>query len=82
MEKKRYEILFHEPGMTEYVKGRISGAMNVLTGATDKGYPWKVDLDELDCTKQFDATYDQYMAVMDWINTWYPEQFVGVREIE
>lgn len=79
--KKVYELLFDGKynDLNEYVKGRISGAISALTGSD---HDWVVEADGRDNLIQFEATNQEYLAVLGWINTWYPTPFMGVREVE
>ena len=77
---KTYKILINSKLTNNYINGRISGIIYVLTGMPKKGYPiWNGDLDTV---MRFDATEEQAKAVADCVNNLYPNIYVGMREVE
>lgn len=76
-----YEILLNRFFMDEYIEGRISGVIYVLTGMPeDSGYTYIED--GKDAMMQFDATEGQAKAVAECINKLYPEVYAGIKMAE
>jgi hypothetical protein len=83
MDMKTYEVLINgEPMTNEYIRGRISGFIAVLTGMPDKGYPWRTWEDGLGWTTRYDATEEQHEAIRACIEKYYPNAYAGVKVIE
>lgn len=80
---KTYEMLINgAPATNEYIRGRISGFVAVLTGMPDKGYPWMVDADERDWFMRYDATEEQHNTIVACIEKYYPNAFAGAKVVE
>lgn len=75
-----YEILLNRSYMNEYIEGRISGIIYVLSGMPDSGYV--IMHDGPDTMMRFDGTEDQVKAVADCLNKLYPEIYAGMRLAE
>jgi hypothetical protein len=81
--KKTYEMLINgEPMTNDYIRGRISGFVTVLTGMPEKGYPWKVWEDAGDYLMRYDATEEEHAAIKACLDKYYPDAYAGVRVIE
>ena len=63
--------LMNNGKLNDYIVGRISGIIHVLTGMPDKGYPLKVCDDTGDVNVQFDCTDEQYQRVIETIDRMY-----------
>lgn len=80
---KTYEMLINgAPATNEYIRGRISGIIHVLSGMPEKGYAWKTQEEELDWTIRYDATEEQHEAIKAYIEKYYPNAYAGVRVVE
>lgn len=76
-----YEILLnHSPG-NDYIRGRISGVVYVLSGRPKREYAWIWDC-ELDWTWMFEASEEQANVIQECLNKMYPNTFVGMRQVE
>ena len=79
---KTYEMLLHGPATNDYIKGRISGIIHVLTGMPEKQYVWMGYTDNPDLRVRFDATQEQCEAIRACIGKLYSKAFMGVRVVE
>jgi hypothetical protein len=78
---KTYEILVDGRRANDYIKGRISGIVDALTGMPEVRYCWKSVNDGIEWTLNFDATEEQRRSVMEALNKCHFDAFVGIREI-
>ena len=80
---KTYEMLINgAPATNDYIRGRISGFITVLTGMPDMTYGWTTDKTTRDWLTKYIATEDQHKAIKACIEKYYPDAYVGVRVIE
>ena len=78
---KKYEMLVHGPAVNNYIMGRISGIIYVLSGMPEKEYVWKIESDGRDCLLIYEASEEQHLAITRCIHHRYPKAYVGAREI-
>lgn len=79
---KTYKILVDARTANDYIMGRISGIIYVLTGMPKRQYPWERN-HEYDWTMMFDAENDtQAWAVADCLNNMHPTSYLGMICVE
>lgn len=73
-----------EPTTNDYIRGRISGFITVLTGMPDMtyGYAWREWEKKPDYLTKYVATEEQHEAIMECIKKYYPKACIGVRIVE
>ena len=80
---KTYEMLINgAPATNDYIRGRISGFVTVLTGMPDMTYGWTTDKTTRDWLTKYTATEEQHEAIKACIEKYYPDAYAGVRVIE
>lgn len=78
---KTYELLVDGRRANAYIRGRFLGIIQGLTGVIEWNYAWKTDQHETEWTIKFDATEEQYAAIMKYLNEDPTGAYVGCREI-
>jgi hypothetical protein len=83
MDMKTYEMLINgAPATNDYIRGRISGFITVLTDMPDMTYGWVCDKTEREWITKYIATEEQHKAIVACIEKYYSNAFAGVRVIE
>lgn len=78
---KTYEVLIDSRTTNQYVNGRISGIIYMLTGMPEIEMAWGEE--KFNTVMPFKATEEQSKAVHECLNKMYaPKFYVGIREVE
>ena len=67
----KYKITVGGAGLNEYIQGRISGIVHVLSGMPAKGYGWMRHDDDGRETLTFECTEEQYQTIVTSVKNLY-----------
>lgn len=67
-----YEIVLDGKKTSDYIRGRISGIIYVLTRKPDKGFPWKCERTENRWTLTTVCSEEVFNDIIETINRVYP----------
>jgi hypothetical protein len=83
MDMKTYKILINGATVTnDYIRGRISGFITVITGMPEMTYGWSHGECMCDWITKYNATKEQHEAIVECIGRYYPDAVVGVIVVE
>lgn len=67
-----YKIVLDGKKTSDYIRGRISGIIYVLTRKPDKGFPWKCEQTENRWTLTTVCSEEVFNDIIETINRVYP----------
>ena len=82
MEKKTYRLIIDGVATNDYIRGRISGMIDVLTGQPEIGYGWCMARGDVHWMTAFSANDEEYKSVIECVEKYYPNAILLVKEKE
>ena len=79
---KTYKIVIDGTKVSDYIRGRISGMIYVLTGQPEKGFAWRTVAGHGHWIMLVLATEEQIAAITDCVKKVYPEAILAVTSKE
>lgn len=79
---KTYKIYVDGNKTNDYIRGRISGMIYVLTGQPEMTYGWCTARGGVHLLTRVDVEAEQMEAIKNCINKVYPDAILLVKEVE
>ena len=76
-----YEIVLDGDCLNDYMRGRISGMVYILTRKPDKGFPWKTRMDDNRWIATTQCSEETFNEIVETINRVYWGAIVETRQV-